>query len=76
MRTLSLAWAVVCALALVGPAQADPLKIRGAWVAPVSNWASIWLAKKDLAKHFGQVLRIRTDAFCRHTADGHGDRQQ
>ncbi|MFZ3355099.1 MAG: ABC transporter substrate-binding protein [Xanthobacteraceae bacterium] len=58
MRTLSLAWAVVCvvvsALALVGPAQADPLKIRGAWVAPVSNWASIWLAKKDLAKHFGQ----------------------
>ena len=58
MRTLSLAWAVVCAvvcaLALVGPAQAAPLKIRGAWVAPVSNWASIWLAKKDLAKHFGQ----------------------
>ena len=54
MRTLSLAWAVVCAMALVGPAHADPLKIRGAWVAPVSNWASIWLAKKDLAKHFGQ----------------------
>ena len=39
---------------LVGPAQAEPLKIRGAWVAPVANWASIWLAKKDLAKHFGQ----------------------
>jgi sulfonate transport system substrate-binding protein len=35
-------------------AQADPLQIRGAWVAPVANWASIWLAKKDLAKHFGQ----------------------
>ncbi len=38
----------------VGLAQADPLQIRGAWVAPVANWASIWLAKKDLAKHFGQ----------------------
>jgi len=38
----------------VSLAQADPLQIRGAWVAPVANWASIWLAKKDLAKHFGQ----------------------
>ena len=31
----------------------NPVKIRGAWVAPVTNWASIWLEKKDLAKHFG-----------------------
>ena len=54
MRTLNFAWAALCALALIGPAQADPLRIRGAWVAPVSNWFSIWLAKKDLAKHFGQ----------------------
>jgi sulfonate transport system substrate-binding protein len=38
----------------VGLAQAEPLKIRGAWVAPVSNWSSIWLQKKDLAQHFGQ----------------------
>ncbi len=38
----------------VGLAQAAPLKIRGAWVAPVANWASIWLEKKDLARHFGQ----------------------
>src|SRR5262245_54536569 len=41
-------------LALAGAAHADALKIRGAWVAPVSNWASIWLEKKDLARHFGQ----------------------
>jgi sulfonate transport system substrate-binding protein len=33
---------------------ADPVKIRASWVAPVSNWASIWLDKKDLAKHFGK----------------------
>jgi sulfonate transport system substrate-binding protein len=33
---------------------ADPIKIRGAWVAPVTNMASIWLEKKDLARHLGQ----------------------
>jgi sulfonate transport system substrate-binding protein len=32
---------------------ADPVKIRLAWVAPVTNWASIMLEKKDLAKHLG-----------------------
>jgi NitT/TauT family transport system substrate-binding protein len=38
----------------MGAASAQsPVKIRGAWVAPVTNWASIWLEKKDLAKHFG-----------------------
>src|SRR5271156_4149678 len=37
-----------------GLAQADPLKIRGAWVAPLANWASVWPQKKDLAVHFGQ----------------------
>jgi sulfonate transport system substrate-binding protein len=43
------------ALALIiGFAHADPLTIRGAWVAPVANWASIWVQKKDLARHFGQ----------------------
>jgi sulfonate transport system substrate-binding protein len=38
----------------MGAAQADPLQIRGAWVAPIANWSSIWLQKKDLAVHFGQ----------------------
>jgi len=38
----------------VGSAVADPVKIRVAWVAPVSNWISIWLDKKDLAQHFGK----------------------
>src|SRR5262245_59695141 len=45
------------ALGLMGAGAAhaaDPVKIRAAWVAPVSNWASIWLEKKDLAKHFGK----------------------
>jgi len=51
--------AVVALLALgIGgagsSAQAEPLKIRGAWVAPLANLASVWLQKKDLAVHFGQ----------------------
>ncbi|MGH6676205.1 MAG: ABC transporter substrate-binding protein, partial [Xanthobacteraceae bacterium] len=54
MRRLKFGLAGLCALALVGTAQAEPLKIRGAWVAPVANWASLWLAKKDLARHFGK----------------------
>src|SRR5262249_27559678 len=32
----------------------EPVKIRSAWVAPVTNWASIWLEKKDLAQHLGK----------------------
>jgi NitT/TauT family transport system substrate-binding protein len=32
----------------------QPIKIRGSWVAPVANWASILLEKKDLAKHLGK----------------------
>jgi sulfonate transport system substrate-binding protein len=35
-------------------ATAEPLKIRTAYVVPVANWASLILAKKDLAKHMGQ----------------------
>jgi ABC-type nitrate/sulfonate/bicarbonate transport system substrate-binding protein len=38
----------------IGLAHADPLQIRGAWVAPLANWSSIWLQKKDLAVHFGK----------------------
>ena len=44
------------ALALAGGfcgAQADPIKIRGAFAVPVANWASLLAEKKDLAKHWG-----------------------
>src|SRR3954452_1703770 len=56
MRALKFA-AGLFAIGIVGAGgaqAADPVKIRGAWVAPVTNWASIWLEKKDLAKHFGK----------------------
>src|ERR1700686_735687 len=56
MQIRKLGCAAFCLLALgaVSTAQAEPLKIRGSWVAPVSNWASIWLEKKDLAVHYGK----------------------
>ncbi len=57
MRAVTIAWAGLCGLAIAftsaGMAGADPIKIREGWVAP-GNWGSIWLQKKDLAKHFGQ----------------------
>jgi sulfonate transport system substrate-binding protein len=55
MRPMRIASAALFAVLLVvsGAANADPLKIRAGWVAP-GNWFSIWLQKKDLAKHFSQ----------------------
>jgi NitT/TauT family transport system substrate-binding protein len=46
-------WSPALVSMTAGSAQADPVQIREAWVAP-GNWASIWLQKKDLARHFGQ----------------------
>ncbi len=43
----------------VSPASAQqPVKIRLSWVAPVSNWASILLEKKELAKHLGKSYTV------------------
>jgi sulfonate transport system substrate-binding protein len=39
---------------LSGAAAQQAVKIRGAWVAPVANWTSILLEKKDLARHLGK----------------------
>jgi sulfonate transport system substrate-binding protein len=57
MRVLKLLLSGFAAAALIGATaahSADPVKIRTSWVAPVSNWASIWLEKKDLARHLGK----------------------
>jgi NitT/TauT family transport system substrate-binding protein len=61
MRFMKSALAGVFALGLVGAAiAAEPVKIRMSWVAPVSNWASIVLEKKDLAKHLGKSYVIES----------------
>lgn len=66
MRFYKIALAGVCALGLIGTAtvgNAEPVKIRMSWVAPVSNWASIILEKKDLAKHLGKSYTLETVRF-------------
>jgi NitT/TauT family transport system substrate-binding protein len=57
LRKLALAAA---ALGLIGAdgARAEPVKIRMSWVAPLANWASIVMEKKDLAKHMGQSYTL------------------
>src|SRR5215468_3327040 len=57
MRALTTLLFGAIALTVSGalPASAQPpIKIRVSWVAPVSNWASIMLEKKDLAQHMGK----------------------
>src|ERR1700693_248624 len=54
MRAMNFALASLCAIGFAGAANAEPIKIRNSWVSPVTNWGSILLEKKDLAKHLGQ----------------------
>ena len=65
MRMLKLMIAGIAAVALLAPAaqSADPVKIRISWVAPVTNWASIMLEKKDLAKHLGKSYTLEPVRF-------------
>ncbi len=44
----------------VGLARAEPVKLRFAWVAPLSDWASIWLEKKDLARNYGKSYVVES----------------
>jgi NitT/TauT family transport system substrate-binding protein len=63
MRLLKLALAGACALGVIGLGAAnaaEPVKIRMSWVAPLANWASIILEKKDLAKHMGKSYTLES----------------
>ncbi len=54
-------WIIAGLYVIVAVTQASaqtPVKIRVAWTAPVSNWASILLEKKDLAKHLGKSYTL------------------
>ena len=41
-----------------GLARAEPVTLRVGWVAPVSDYASLWLQKKDLARNFGRSYLV------------------
>jgi NitT/TauT family transport system substrate-binding protein len=47
----------------VGLARAEPVKLRFAWVAPLSDWASVWLEKKDLARNYGKSYEVESVRF-------------
>src|SRR6476469_8455104 len=63
MRSLKCALAAMAATVALGAAQAEPVKIRMACVAPVSNCASILLEKQDLAKHLGKSYTVEAVRF-------------
>jgi sulfonate transport system substrate-binding protein len=48
--------ALVAAISLLaqGASKAEPVKIRVSWIAPLSNWASLLMEKKELARHMGR----------------------
>jgi ABC-type nitrate/sulfonate/bicarbonate transport system substrate-binding protein len=65
MRFMKIALACACALGFIGlsAANAEPVKIRMSWVAPLANWASIILEKKDLMTHLGKSYTLETEHF-------------
>jgi sulfonate transport system substrate-binding protein len=50
-------------LAGLGPAVAKPVLIRGAWVAIVNRTSPLWMAKKDLAVHYGKTYIFKPEHF-------------
>ncbi|HEY2136405.1 MAG TPA: ABC transporter substrate-binding protein [Xanthobacteraceae bacterium] len=65
MRSLKVAMAALGTLGLFAAtsAGAEPVKIRLSWIAPVANWGSLLLEKKDLAKHLGTSYTLETTRF-------------
>lgn len=65
MRFLKFALAGACALALfaAASARAEPVKIRMSWVAPLANWGSIVLEKKDLLTHMGKSYTLKSTRY-------------
>src|SRR5262245_50559173 len=55
---------LLAALCMADAAHAQqPVKIRASWVAPVANWASILLEKKELARNHGKTYELVPTRF-------------
>jgi sulfonate transport system substrate-binding protein len=66
MRLLRLGVTALAALVLFGPGaarSADPVKIRMSYIVPVSNWGSMLVEKKDLARHLGKSYTLEVTRF-------------
>jgi len=58
MHLLKIVIASLVSVLTGSAAASEPIKIRISWTAPVSNWASILLEKKDLARHYGKSYTL------------------
>jgi NitT/TauT family transport system substrate-binding protein len=66
MRLSKLVLAGLCALGLFSAGRAssaEPVKIRMSWVAPLANWGSIILEKKDLLTHMGKSYTLESTRY-------------
>jgi sulfonate transport system substrate-binding protein len=65
MRSFKFVLASLCAFGLLGlaSANAEPVKIRMSWVAPLANWGSIILEKKDLLTHMGKSYTLESTRY-------------
>ena len=63
MRVKSLLVAAVFAATGVSGAQAEPVKIRLSYIAPVSNWATMLFQKPELARHLGKSYTFEAIHF-------------
>jgi sulfonate transport system substrate-binding protein len=61
-KSILAAVAALCLLAAAA-AQAEPVKIRLAYVVPVANLAPMLAAKKELAKHWGTSYTLEAVRF-------------
>ena len=53
-RRLAMVFAAAMSLHAGAAWSAEPVKIRVSWIAPISNWGSLLLEKKELAQHLGK----------------------
>jgi NitT/TauT family transport system substrate-binding protein len=63
MRFKSIMAGVLLASASLGSAQAEPVKIRLSYIAPVSNWATMLFQKPELARHLGKSYTFEAIHF-------------
>lgn len=54
---------LVAALALAPAAKADPVRIRLAYIVPVSNWATMLFQKPGIARHLGKSYTFEAVHF-------------
>ena len=64
MRPLpALLLSIFAVVATITAVQAQPVLIRNSYVVPVSNWAPLLVAKKELAKHWGKTYDMEAVRF-------------